>query len=79
MSLLFALAKVGGQILTNEKVMEEISIGVTRGIQKLNGFFDTDGDGDVDQDDLQFMREYSDMLVSIWGQAAMADVVTEER
>ena len=78
MSLLFALAKVGGQILANEKVMEEISVGVTKGIQKLNNFFDVDGDGDVDQDDLQLMREYADMLVSIWGQSAMADGVTAE-
>ncbi len=78
MSWIDALAKVGGEILTNEKVMAEISVGVTKGIRKLNNLFDMDGDGDVDQDDLNLMREYADMLVSIWGQAAMADGVTAE-
>jgi len=48
------------------------------GIEKLHNYLDTDGDGDVDQDDLNLISEYANMLVSIWGQAAMADGVTEE-
>jgi uncharacterized membrane protein YebE (DUF533 family) len=78
MSILFAIATVGGKILNNEKVKEGISLGVNKGIEKLSNYFDMDGDGDVDQDDLSNITEYANMLVSIWGQAAMADGVTEE-
>jgi len=78
MSILFAITTVGGKILSNEKVKEGISLGVNMGIKKLHNYLDMDGDGDVDQDDLSIITEYANMLVSIWGQAAMADGVTEE-
>ncbi len=78
MSLIFAIASVGGKILSNEKVKEGISLGVDMGIKKLYNYLDKDGDGDVDQDDVNLISEYANMLVSIWGQAAAADGVTEE-
>jgi len=78
MSLIFAIAKVGGQILSNEKVKETISLGVNVGIEKLYNYLDVDRDGDVDKDDLTLISEYAHMLVSIWSQAAKADGVTEE-
>lgn len=78
---LFALVKVAEiaiDIASNKEVQEALTGLTVKGLKKLEGYIDTDGDGDFDETDLKNLIEYAEMISSVLGQSALADGIVNE-
>ncbi|MBP7509035.1 MAG: TerB family tellurite resistance protein [Prolixibacteraceae bacterium] len=73
MSFLKLLGSGVALALSNEEIRNSlIDIG-KKGLTKINTILDADGDGDVDEADIEILKNYAYNLSSILGHAAIAD------
>ena len=62
------------EVLSDQEVKNAINNVASRGISNLGAtLFDTDNDGDFDMDDFNNLLTYSNMFVSVIGQAMLSD------
>lgn len=75
LSAINATADLVTDLATNEKVKNALYDVTAKGLGKIGTVFDTDQDGDFDNDDKTNLLQYAEMIASVLGQAAMADGV----
>ena len=78
LSAINSAAKLVDDLASNEQVKSALFDVSVKGLNKIGSFFDTDGDGDFDKDDLKNLIEYAEMIASVLGQSALADGVVNE-
>lgn len=75
---IFTIIAVASELISNDELRSNITTAGTKGFNAVAKLFDTDGDGDFDEDEVNNLLEYVYMVSSILGQSAQADGIIQE-